>query len=110
MSFDLNGTIELLISNPARSEPAFPYEREIRLYQLRTWVSCPDPAIVEMAAALCGAKYLKLLERKLTPRLLDLGKEQSSDDLKRYLKDVSYGKLYDSTIGEYGGLACTRFG
>src|SRR5262249_44079310 len=82
---------------------AFPYEREIRLYQLRTWVFCPDPTIVELAAALCGAKYLKLLERKMTPGMLRHCKEQSSDDLARYLKDAKYGQLYDSTVGEYGG-------
>jgi hypothetical protein len=103
MNFDLNEAIELLITNPAQSELAFPYERETCLYQLRTWVFCPDPEIVEMAAAISGAKYLRLLERKRTTRLLGFVKEHTSDDLKRYLNDVNYSKIYDSTVGEYGG-------
>jgi hypothetical protein len=101
MSFDLNNTIELLVSDPSGSQPAFLYEREIRLYQFQTWIYCPDPSIVEMAAAVCGAKYLDLLERKLSPRLLSF--VSNSDELKRILNDPNYRELYDSTIGEYGG-------
>jgi hypothetical protein len=102
MSFDFKRTIELLISDPEGSQLTFPHEREIRLYQFHTWIYRPESSIVELAGAFCGSQYLGELERKLTPLLLR-NEEQDSTELKRFLKDKNYSKLYDATVGQYGG-------
>jgi hypothetical protein len=96
---DLNATIEMLIRNPATYRPAFPYERAIRIYQFQAWIYFPEPSMVELAGSLAAAKYLISRQYKL----LDDERPVNSTDLISLLKDKEYGKLYDATIGEYGG-------
>ena len=102
MSLDLKSTIEVLLRDPEGSRLRFPHEREIRTYQLQTWIYRPETAIVNLAGAICGAKYLGLFERKLTSQLLRKEK-QNSVELKHFLSDRNYKELYDATVGEYGG-------
>jgi hypothetical protein len=45
MILDLNDTIDLLASEPSQRQPAFPFEREIRLYQFQTWIYFPATTI-----------------------------------------------------------------
>jgi hypothetical protein len=101
-SLDLSDTFELLLSDPARYHPAFPYEREIRLHQFVTWIyfSKDSMFMVRVAGMLTAARYLGKLEKKL------LGSDrraQSAKELKLLLNDTSYRKLFDATIGKYGG-------
>jgi hypothetical protein len=104
---DLNATMEMLVRDPAKYQPAFPYEREIRLYEFQTWIYFPEAEMemVEMAGSLAAAKYLSRLECQLVPRTLRFTKRRrlNSTELKRLLNDAKYRELFDATIGEYGG-------
>jgi hypothetical protein len=101
---DINATIEMLIRDPENYQPAFPYEREIRLYQFQTWIYFPEPEMemVEMAGSLAAAKYLARREHQLVPHNV-FAKEAGSIVMKTLLKDAKYRELFDATIGEYGG-------
>jgi hypothetical protein len=101
---DINATIQMLSRDPENYQPAFPYEREIRLYQFQTWIYFPEPEMemVEMAGSLAAAKYLARREHQLVPHNV-FAEQAGSIVMKTLLKDAKYRELFDATIGEYGG-------
>jgi hypothetical protein len=99
----LNETVDLLVRDPARSQPTFPYEREIRLYQFQTWIYFPKRSMVELAGSRAAVNYLRQRESKLVTRQFIGTRSVNSTELKRLLNDPIYRKLFDATIGKYGG-------
>jgi hypothetical protein len=79
----------------ANYRATFPYEKEVRLAQFLTWIYFPELSMemVQMSGRLAALGFLELREKEL-----------GSTALKHLSKDTSYLKLFDATIGEYGGL------
>src|ERR1700738_5725698 len=98
MDFDPTEAIQLLVSSAARSQQAFPYERQIRLCQFQTWIFFPEEPLdmVRMAGSLAAVKYLNIRERELLPTFAE--RATSTTELQRFLKDPIYKKLFDETF------------
>jgi hypothetical protein len=80
--------------------PGFPFEREIRLYQVQTWIYASDrPAYwIRAAGRLAAARFLERMEE------IELGTRRGSGQrLRRLLRNEGYRALYDGVIGAYGG-------
>ena len=102
MEFDPTEAVQLLVSSAARSQQAFPYERQIRLCQFQTWIYFPEQSLgmVRMAGSLAAVKYLNIRERQLPPTFAE--RAASTTELQRFLKDPIYKKLFDETFADYG--------
>jgi hypothetical protein len=102
---DIDDTVKLLITDPRQRAASFPFEREIRLFQFKTWIYFPETEMVHMAGRIVGTLYLMHLAsgipvrsvRPIPPRIL------SSTDYQRLFKSTDYQSLFDAVIGAYGG-------
>lgn len=86
-----------------RKPPAFPFEREIRLHELQSWVCFSDKkGRMPIDAGIRAAVYfLERIEKK-NAKLLR-GKPGSVDRLKSLLKIDDYRELFDREIARRGG-------
>src|SRR6266478_6936923 len=102
MILDLNDTIDLLASEPSQRQPAFPFEREIRLYQFQTWIYFPrDSKMLKIAGRLAATKMLERIEKDY---LASRAKRRINSRRLEYLLENSvYRALYDAVIARYGG-------
>jgi hypothetical protein len=92
-------TIRLLIG---LRESSFPFEREIRLYQLQTWTYFPDKAKrLVVAGRLAAAKFLERIEQQHAKSLP--GKLGSTLRLAALFKIAEYRDLFDAMIAPNGG-------
>jgi hypothetical protein len=100
MIIDLKDIIDLLVADISHRQPAFAFEREIRLYQFQTWICFPKaPRMVKMAGQLAAAKFLERME---TEHLR--GKKQlTATRLEHLLENQDYRSLYNTIIARYGG-------
>jgi hypothetical protein len=60
---DIDDTIKLLATDPRQRAASFPLEREIRLFQFKTWIYFPETEMVHMAGRIVGTLYLMRLTR-----------------------------------------------
>jgi hypothetical protein len=98
----LTNTITLLIGD---REPAFVYEREIRLFEFQTWIYFPGSRRDQRAARLlAGARFLEQIQQeKLHTDTLYARR------LRQLLKQGNdYQKLYDKIFASSGGLTQLR--
>jgi len=102
MPLNINDTIELLTSDTRQRVNSFPYEREIRLFQLQTWIYCPDNKIIRIAGRLAAAKFLEAREERWLKET-GRGRRGRAVTLRRLLNDVEYRDMFDAVIGAYGG-------
>src|SRR5436190_18762210 len=80
-------------------QDAFPFEREILLFQFQTWIYSPDSSrVAENSAVLAGAGFLRFLEGRLGGP-----SRNSAASLSRYLANEEYRALYDAVLKPYGG-------
>jgi hypothetical protein len=102
MILDLNDTIDLLVSEPSKRQPAFPFEREIRLYQFQTWIYFPRDSMLKIAGRLAATKMLERIEKNY---LASRAKRRINARRLAYLLENSdaYHALYDAVIARYGG-------
>jgi hypothetical protein len=98
--YDLRTQVRKLISEDDVS--AFPFERELLLFQYQTWIYFPKPKrAVDTALVLAATRFLENLEHDL------LGASRhSAATLSRCLKDKKYSGLYDAVFGRSGGWTC----
>jgi hypothetical protein len=92
---DLSDTFQLLMIDRDNYNPTFLFEKEIRLEQFLTWIYFPELSMemVRMGGRLAAVTFLEIGEKEL-----------GTTDLKSLFNTPSYLKLFDATIGEYGGL------
>ena len=67
---DLSPTVSLLISDPSRKKDAFPFQREISLFQFQTWIYFPRPLHSEMINAssiLAAGSFSTFIAKTLFP-------------------------------------------
>jgi hypothetical protein len=96
---------------------AFPFERELLLYQLQTWIYIPDEyqipqgakkyGVVNDAGILAAAKFLERLGRKYleVKGLL----KHSTVRLAKCLENEEYRSLYNTVLKRHGGWTCLLY-
>jgi hypothetical protein len=99
---DLSPTVSLLISDPSRKKDAFPFQREISLFQFQTWIYFPRPLrsqMVKASSILAAARFLELRRKKLIP----MNRRADLSGFKKLLNDAEYGRLFEATLCRKGG-------
>jgi hypothetical protein len=107
-TLDIDDTVELLVTDPRKRPASFPFEREIRLFQFKTWIYFPESEMVRMAGRIVGTLYLMRLAHGIPVSSLRSVPEKiiSTADYQRLFKDANYQSLFDEVIGAYGGWEC----
>jgi hypothetical protein len=102
---DIDDTIKLLVTDPRQRAASFPFEREIRLFQFKTWIYFPETEMVRMAGRIVGTLYLMHLASGISVESLRHVPEKilSSTDYERLFENADYQSLFDEIIGIYGG-------
>jgi hypothetical protein len=102
---DIDDTIKLLATDPRQRAASFPLEREIRLFQFKTWIYFPETEMVHMAGRIVGTLYLMRLAHGIPFNSLRNVPEKilSSAEYQRLFKHTDYQSLFDEIIGAYGG-------
>jgi hypothetical protein len=107
IKMDINDTIDLLVSSPQQRAAAFPFEREIRLYQFKVWIYRPKPLdMVNMVGQIIATLYLRHIQAGMPKNLLRSIPNQdplTTRDYVRLFNNPRYRKLFDAVVGEYGG-------
>jgi hypothetical protein len=102
---EIEQTIDLLLSDPTKRAPDFPFEREIRLHQFQTWIYFPDIEIVQMAGRIVATLLLMHHELGIPYTSIRPLPERKifSVAYAQLLTQPKYQQLFDAVIGEYGG-------
>jgi hypothetical protein len=101
LAVDIRHAIAFLIKE---GETSYPYEREVRLFELLTWFLFPNRAVRMRRAAirLAGTKFLERIERACIRR----GKvhtEGPAEHAMILLAHPAYTNLYNGSVGRHGG-------
>jgi hypothetical protein len=104
-ALDIDDTVKLLVTDPRQRAASFPFEREIRLFQFKTWIYFPEMEMVRMAGRIVATLYLMRLAQRIPVESLRSIPEKlvSSTDYQRLFKNADYQNLFDAVIGAYGG-------
>jgi hypothetical protein len=99
---NLISEVELLVSDPSAKQVAFPFQREISLFQFQTWIYFPRPLHSEMVNAssiLAAARFLELRRKTIIP----MNRRADLSGFKKLLDDDEYGRLFEAILCRKGG-------
>jgi hypothetical protein len=99
---NLISEVKLLVSDPSAKQIAFPFQREIGLFQFQTWIYFSRPLHSEMvntSSILAAAKFLDVRHKTILP----INRRADLKGFKKLLDDAEYGRLFEAILCRKGG-------
>ena len=108
MPFNLSSLVNSLITNEPEK---YLHEREVSLFQFRTWIYfSDDQRMVDAAGKLAAAAFLRKHEREAARKIPGMGRgmEVDSKCLIKLLRTADYSNLYNAFFAENGWTGLLR--